>query len=320
MHRFIRTRIISLIAALSLLLASMPAPAFAQAAPPQIDWELLYRAAQLANLSYDGTSAIMGEAMARQSKVFVNTPGNTDVQYFIGYNDKKKVQLIAVRGTDNDANWELDKDTRGVTDPKTGIMLHAGFKRAADAIYADVKPRLKKGYTTYLTGHSLGGAVAAILGIYLTADKWPVAGIITFGQPKFTNLAGVQAYANLPLIRVINQSDMVPLLPDEAAQGGSEFAHLGAVVIVFPGPYYVYGAADRATKFSSGSFGRYFTQGSVPDHYLKWYEENLRSKLSGAVPVKFADREKYIVRHGPNDGPTSGLKASEKRQNFGGSR
>ena len=310
-----------LLAALAIGAALFSAPAaLAQGqAVPKAEFELAYRLAQLSNLSYDGDSAIMGEAMARQSKVFVATPGNTDVLYFIGYNDKKKIQAVVVRGTHNETNWDLDMDTRGVTDPKTGIMLHAGFKRAADAIYADLKPRLKPGYTTYLTGHSLGGAVAAILGAYMKADGVNVARIVTFGQPKFTNAAGAKAYADLPLLRVINQNDIVPLLPDETAQGGNLYVHIGDVLIVYPGPYYVYGSSDRASRFSAGSFSRYMLQGSVPDHYLKWYEQNLRDKLSGATPVKFADRERYIIRRGPNAGAAK-FAPTETRQNFGGAR
>jgi triacylglycerol lipase len=300
------------------LLVMAAAHAGAQSVPKS-EFELAYRLAQLSNLSYDGDSAIMGEAMARQSKVFVATPGNTDVLYFIGFNDTKKIQAVVVRGTHNDTNWELDRDTRGVTDPKTGIMLHAGFNRAADAIYADLKPRLKPGYATYLTGHSLGGAVAAILGAYMKADGVNVARIVTFGQPKFTNAAGAAAFADLPLLRVINQNDIVPLLPDETAQGASLYVHIGDVLIVYPGPYYVYGTRDRASRFSAGSFARYMFQGSVPDHYLKWYEANLRDKLAGATPVKFADRERYIVRRGPNAGAAK-FAPTETRQNFGGSR
>jgi triacylglycerol lipase len=307
------------IVAFAITLNAAPAAYAQQQAVPKGEFELAFRLAQLSNLSYDGNSAIMGAAMARQSKVFVATPGNTDVLYFIGYNDQKKVQAVVVRGTDNDTNWDLDMDTRGVVDPKSGIMLHAGFKRAADAIYADLKPRLKPGYTTYLSGHSLGGAVAAILGIYLKRDGVKVNRIVTFGQPKFTNAAGAKAFADLPLLRVINQNDMVPLLPDETAQGTNLFVHIGAVLIVYPGPYYVYGPADRAARFSAGSFSRYMFQGSIPDHYLKWYEANLRDKLSTATPVKFADRERYIVRRGPNAGAAK-FTPTQKRQNFGGSR
>ena len=55
-------------------------------------------------------------------------------------------------------------------DRKTDIPVHAGFDLAARAIYVDVKPYLKPGYKTYVTGHSLGGAVAAILTIYMIED------------------------------------------------------------------------------------------------------------------------------------------------------
>ena len=262
---------------------------------PDIDFDLLYRAAQIANKAYDGKSKILGELKGKSA--WVATPGTTDVQYVIGYNDQRKVQAIAVRGTANDTNWALDKDTHALKDQKSGILMHRGFRTAAEAIYRDIKPRLKPGYTTYLTGHSLGGAVAAILGIYLQDDGVKLGRIFTFGQPKFTNVAGAKAYANLPLLRVIYQNDTVALLPDSDAQGDQEFAHIGPVINLLSGPYYVYGTAQQTLQFSQGSFGRFLTQVSLPDHKMKWYLQGLRDKLNGAKEVSFKDRNKYIVRH-----------------------
>jgi hypothetical protein len=285
-----------LVAAISLLgfaLTSQPHSSLAKS--PDIDFELLYRAAQIANLSYDGKSKILGEL--KGNSAWVATPGATDVQYVIGYNDQRKVQAIAVRGTANDTNWTLDKDTHVLRDQKSGILMHRGFRTAADAIYRDVRPRLKPGYTTYLTGHSLGGAVAAILGIYLQDDGVKLGRIFTFGQPKFTNVAGAKAYENLPLLRVIYQNDTVPLLPDNDAQGSQEFAHIGPVINLLSGPYYVYGTAQQTLQFSQGSFSKLLTQISLPDHKMKWYLQGLRDKLKGAKQVSFKDRNKYIVRH-----------------------
>jgi triacylglycerol lipase len=175
--------------------------------------------------------------------------------------------------------------------------MHRGFTTAAQSIYQDVKPRLKTGYTTYLTGHSLGGAVAAILGIYLQDDGVKLGGIYTFGQPKFTNVAGAKAYENLPLLRVIYQNDTVALLPDSDAQGEQAFAHIGPAINILTGPYYVYGSAQQTLQFSQGSFGKLLTQISLPDHKMKWYLQGLREKLEGATQVSFKDRDKYIVRH-----------------------
>ena len=260
-----------------------------------VDFRLLYHAAQLANQAYDGKSKILGKHPGLSA--WVANPGKTNVQYILLQNHKRKIQAIAVRGTANDTNWDLDMDTRGVKDRKTGILMHRGFRTAAEAIYGDVKPRLKRGYTTYLTGHSLGGAVAAILGTYLLDDKFKIGGILTFGQPKFTNRAGAKAYKHLPLLRLIYQNDTVALLPDRAKGSGKEFVHTGEVINLLSGPYYVHGSARQGLEFSEGSFGKLFGQISVPDHSMKWYLKNLRGKLDGVKEVSFKDRNKYIIRH-----------------------
>ena len=73
-------------------------------------------------------------------------------------------------------------------DKKTGIPLHEGFSFAARQVYADLKPLLKTDYRIRTTGHSLGGAVALILAMYLDVDQFDIDHVITFGQPKVTNL------------------------------------------------------------------------------------------------------------------------------------
>ena len=276
-------------------MAAFGQPDIGLAKAPAVDFNLIYHAAKIANRAYDGKSEILGKMKGKSA--WVATPGKTNVQYFIIYNHSRKLQAISVRGTSNDTNWALDKDTRGVRDKKTGILMHRGFRTASNAIYRDVRPRLKKGYTTYLTGHSLGGAVAAILGIYLQVDGVKLGGIYTFGQPKFTNVAGARKYENLPILRVINQNDTVALLPDKNGQGNQVFAHIGPAINILTGPYYVYGNAQQTLRVSQGSFGKFLTQISVPDHKIKWYLQNLRDKLRGAKRVDFKDRDKYIVRH-----------------------
>lgn len=276
-------------------IAVLGQPGVSLAKTPAVDFNLLYHAAKIANRAYDGKSKILGELKAKSA--WVATPGSTEVQYFIMYNKRRKIQAISVRGTVNSANWALDKDTVGIQDPKTGILMHRGFQAPAMAIYRDVKPHLRKGYTTYLVGHSLGGVVAVIVGIYLRDDGVKLGGIYTFGQPKFTNLAGVKKYRNLPLLRVIHQNDAVALIPDSDSQGDQEFAHIGPSVNILTGPYYVYMDAKKALPLTQGSFGRFWTLISVTDHKMKWYLQSLKDKRKGAKRVSFEDRNKYIVRH-----------------------
>jgi hypothetical protein len=287
-------------------------PDRAQGATP--DFALMYHAARLSDEAYDGTSDILGDNRGGQG--YVATPGHTDVQYFLLTNDRKRVQAVAVRGSDNNVNWSLDMDTMGVSDSSAGILMHAGFRQAAEAIWQDLKPRIRKGYTVYLTGHSLGGAVAAILGIYMRNAGIRIGRIITFGQPKFTNLAGAERYSDLPLIRVIYQNDMVSLLPPEFDQTKQRFAHLGMAINTFDGAYYSIITEQQAFQFSQNSFQAMLTQSSVPDHHLKYYLASLQAKQNGAVAVPFAQRNQYIHRHRPGDGPTSGLPGSDVQQNF----
>lgn len=290
-----------------------PPTAFAEKSK-KFDFTLFYHAAQLANQAYDGKSEILGKHPGRSA--WVATPGNAHVQYILLRNDKRRIQAIAVRGTANETNWDLDMDTRGVRDEKTGILMHRGFRTAAEAIYGDVKPRLKRGYTTYLTGHSLGGAVAAILGTYLLDDEFKLGGILTFGQPKFTNRAGAEAYRDLPLLRLIYQNDTVALLPDRTKKTGQEFVHTGEVINLLSGPYYIHGTAEQSLEFSGGSFGKLFGQISLPDHSMKWYLKSLRDKLDGATEVSFKDRNKYIIRHRRGTGGAERSKPVKRIYNF----
>jgi triacylglycerol lipase len=270
-------------------------PTVVLAKAPAVDFNLLYHAAKLADKAYNGKSKILGELKGKS--VWVATPGTTDVQYFIMYNKRRKIQVISVRGTINSANWDLDKDKFGIRDKKTGILMHRGFQAPAKAIYHDAKPRLRKGYTTYLTGHSLGGAVAAILGVYLQDDGVKLGGIFTFGQPKFTDLAGARKYKNLPLLRVIHQNDVVAFVPDVVSQGSQVYAHIGPSVNILTGPYYVYVDAKQALPLSQGSIRRYLTLISATDHKIKWYLQSLKDKRKGAKRVSLKNRNKYIVRH-----------------------
>ncbi len=301
----------ALVAAVLLGLVAAGSSTVLAANSPRLNFKLAYHAAQLSNGVYKGRSRILGKITERGLSGFVETPGNNDVQYAIIYNHKRRIQAIAVRGTVSRVNWGLDTDTFGVRDEKTGILMHRGFKTAAEAIYADVRPRLKRGYKTYLTGHSLGGAVAAILGIYLRHDKVRLGVIYTFGQPKFTDAAGAKAYRNLPLLRFVYQNDGVVLVPDATKQDEQLFAHIGPAVNLLSGPYYVYLSAEETFELSQGSLKSFFGIVSVRDHFMKWYLQGLREKLDGATRVSFEDRDNYIIRHKPGY-----VEPWERRYNF----
>src|SRR4029079_2312306 len=192
----------------------------------------------------------------------------TDVRYFLERNDKARTQFSTVRGTANNINFSEDFDVSVREDRKVKIPVHAGFDLAARAIYQDVSPYLKSGYKTYLSGHSLGGAVAAILTIYLIESGVDVVRAVTFGQPRFTTADGVKQLGFLPLARVVDENDIVPMVPPATLIHPvfGPYEHVGSEVILLSGREIVYLPAHDANRLSIGEFWRSISFADLKDH------------------------------------------------------
>ena len=182
-------------------------------------------------------------------------------------------------------------------DRKVDIPVHAGFDAAARAIYNDLKPYLKPGYKIYVTGHSLGGAVAAVLAIYVIEDRVPVERVVTFGQPQFTTGDGVKRLGFLPLTRVVDENDIVPLVPPGFVSDPrfGPYEHVGAEVILLEGPEFVYLPSHDANRIALGEFWRTVSYADLIDHQIKKYLNRIADKTKGAKEVPYTDREKFVA-------------------------
>ncbi|MBL0871574.1 MAG: lipase family protein [Phycisphaerales bacterium] len=137
--------------------------------------------------------------------------------------------IIAFRGTDNASNW-IDTNAQfklaalklpADTPPFPG-RVHAGFNDAASKLFAALAPHLTpeqlKGRAVWLTGHSLGGALAVLsaAAITRTLPHVNIYGIYTFGQPRVGDADFCAAYDALlkdRTFRTVNNRDMVPRAP-----------------------------------------------------------------------------------------------------------
>ncbi|KAK4433936.1 putative feruloyl esterase A [Sesamum alatum] len=151
------------------------------------------------------------------------------LQAFVGVAADLNAIVIAFRGTQETSiqNWvedlywkQLDTDYPGVDDAK----VHHGFYSAyhntslrpgilnavqeAKELYGDIN--------IMVTGHSMGGAMAAFcgLGLHLNLGEQNVQ-VLTFGQPRIGNAAFASFYSQVVpnTIRVTNGHDVVPHLP-----------------------------------------------------------------------------------------------------------
>ncbi len=96
----------------------------------------------------------------------------------------------------------------------SGVMVHCGFlevfSRCKSEIEAAVDESVPSTLGLYITGHSLGGALAQIAAAALNRDN--LAACYTFGSPR-VGTAGFDEQVKCPHYRVINNWDLVPGLP-----------------------------------------------------------------------------------------------------------
>lgn len=148
-------------------------------------------------------------------------------------------QVLAVEGTEGMLDFIVDVICDLERDPTTRLEFHEGFLQTARFSRHQIEGRLQKDAPVEITGHSLGGAIALIVGWWLAQDGYDVR-VITVGQPKVMNLATALARDEflkdgLQVIRVVNDLDPIPALPPYRPSSFSFerlYSHAGPEVIL----------------------------------------------------------------------------------------
>ena len=175
----------------------------------------------------------------------VNIPFLADTQAFIAKlyekdSDRKPFLVLVFRGTEPKKPTDLKSDLHAETHilgylggpggsifvpsdkPKITfqekmyppVKVHHGFWKAFEAVKDKIESVLNSSENRelplYITGHSLGGALAVVATYALASDR--IAACYTFGSPRVGNLRFGQRIKP-PVYRVVNASDIVPRLP-----------------------------------------------------------------------------------------------------------
>ena len=151
-------------------------------------------------------------------------------------------QWVVIRGTANRLNILFDLEFVGSDEHELGINVHQGFDRALQECLPWIVKRLDKSRPVRVTGHSLGGSVAALLVATLEHRGYQDVSAVTFGQPKFTDARGAEKLAHLDILRVVHDEDPVPLLPPVDVKGVNlaAYHHFGPEVVVRPDGHFYY--------------------------------------------------------------------------------
>ncbi len=174
--------------------------------------------AQMSDLAYKDEGVVESELLKIWSAKSARFIESGETQCFLAsFSDGL---ILSFRGTDADAlrDWLTDMDTAKVPGPWGRV--HRGFSEALDEVWGEVIDTLKEFQSDtlqplWVTGHSLGGAVAVLASARLHAGGRRVKGLYTFGQPRVGNAAFAEAFGDrvVNMVRFVNNEDIVPRVP-----------------------------------------------------------------------------------------------------------
>ena len=164
--------------------------------------------------------------------------------------------VLAFRGTEPDRVKDIKADLNAFQeDCNTTGRVHKGFSDAYEAVSQQVVDELSKPehaeQALYITGHSLGGAIATLATKRLNHSGGHAASY-TFGSPRVGNEEWVSGIKT-PVYRIVNSADIVPMLPP----GAITTDLLGGLTKLIPG----YG--QNINKWLKDNFSGYMHGGNM---------------------------------------------------------
>lgn len=246
---------------------------------------------QAAALAYDTPEQARQQlAVAGLERFTLLRNTTTDTQGYIAGNDE--MVLIAFRGTvaSKFQDWLTDIDAAHVA----GLQgeVHKGFYERGllsvwDQLAAALPAYQDKNQTLWLTGHSLGAAIANLAAAELITRKRvaTINGLYTFGQPRAGN-SSFSAWFNSQMLarsfRFVHDNDIVPHVPPAAMayQHNGTFIHFDANDVI---------RTDESfwSKLKDALVGRIedlWHHGIVPpeieDHFIDNYLDALQKNLA----------------------------------------
>lgn len=192
-----------------------------------------FRAAQLSLSEQESPLLNQPVVAAKSAEVAISVS-----EVFFGYALTSDTHnIIALRGTLTENEWLGNITARQVNfrnrEPQYG-KVHQGFQTTYEKIITQIRrtlPQLNLALPCYITGHSLGGAVAILTAATLAFDNSVSRNqirVYTYASPRVGDPTFAQFYQGiLPnTFRVVNLADTVPISPPSSFRGDT-FVHAG---------------------------------------------------------------------------------------------
>jgi len=200
----------------------------------------------------------------------------TDTQAFLAIHDDFAV--LAFRGTEVAKKVDIEMDVSAFKISTLQGEVHKGFSKAYASVEQEIENQIKvlKDIPLYITGHSLGAALATVCTQRLEhtpAFQEKIAACYTYGSPRVGDYKFDMDF-KAPIYRVVNTTDIVTVVP-LIAMG---YVHVGDVRYLGRNP----GDSKRGIPLTRRFFYFLFTVAKffgplVGDHAITEYRRKLEA-------------------------------------------
>ncbi|MEM9087602.1 MAG: lipase family protein [Cyanobacteria bacterium P01_F01_bin.53] len=238
---------------------------------------------------------------------YFNNRGRDTQAYLFRTDD---FMVLAFRGSQEPQDWMTNFTTRlrNFTVRKNGVTgvssykgrVHTGFFLAWAIIEKSVLSQIQRWQRElieegkrlpplYITGHSLGGALATMATAALVDHGINVAGVYTFGQPRVgdrTFVSQLNLNTGGRVFRFVNNNDIVPHVPPPFSVWNPTrlYSHVGtakyfdAKGLITANNKFLARLRDYSLGFVKGIFGAGFD--IITDHNMAYYISHLDTALT----------------------------------------
>lgn len=177
--------------------------------------------------------------------------------------------VVAFRGSQNFDNIEDIFSVDLMNDGVLAGQVHRGFIQSFDKVWPQVEALLDSQKKVWATGHSLGGAHAAIAAVRAARRAGPnMDGVFTYGQPRIGDHSYVSELGT-DFYRMVNHHDPVPHLPTKWLK----YAHGGRELYIKGGKVHTRNFIFRFLAFLGNAIN--FIPTSVDDHNVITYRSEI---------------------------------------------
>ncbi|GLO63459.1 hypothetical protein MACH09_39670 [Vibrio sp. MACH09] len=193
--------------------------------------------------------------------------------------------VLAFRGTEATSLNDIKADAKAtITKCKTPGRVHEGFHDAFGSVENELRTallELTEKKPLFITGHSLGGALATIAAKRLTFEHG-IAACYTFGAPRVGDKEWISTIKT-PIYRVVNAADSVTMLPPNAVAIGALSTGVGFIPWI----------GTKAKEFLLEKFNGYIHGGNM--RYLTNCKKGEYEDVQLLYSVSFLFRLKAVL-------------------------